>query len=49
MPGKIGIMVNKAFGSVLIDRALSDKDFSGYQLYSLRESILKSQKQDTKI
>ena len=43
MPGKLGILVNKAFGSVLIDRELSDKDFTGYQLYSLRESILKSQ------
>jgi len=42
MPGKIGGMANKAFGSLTIDRALSDNEFAGYQIYSLQESVKKS-------
>ena len=42
MPGKIGGMANKAFGSLTIDRALSDNEFAGYQMYSLQESVKKS-------
>lgn len=39
MPGKIGGMVNKAFGSLTIDQELSVRDIDGYQRYSLKESI----------
>lgn len=39
MPGKIGGMVNKAFGSLTIDQELSVRDIDGYQRYSLEESI----------
>ncbi len=42
MPGKIGGMANKAFGSLTIDRELSVQDFDGYQIYSLEESIRRS-------
>ncbi len=42
MPGKIGGMANKAFGSLTIDRSLSDEEFAGYQIYSLQESVRKS-------
>lgn len=39
LPGKIGGMANKAFGTLTIDRALSEQDFQGYQIYSLEESV----------
>ncbi|MCH5342420.1 MAG: NAD-dependent epimerase/dehydratase family protein [Acetatifactor sp.] len=39
MPGKIGGMVNKAFGSLTIDQELSVRDIDGYRRYSLEESI----------
>ena len=39
VPGKIGGLTNKAFGSLTIDRALSVESIDGYQLYSLEESI----------
>lgn len=39
MPGKIGGMANKAFGSLTIDRQLSIRDIDGYQRFSLEESI----------
>ena len=42
IPGKIGGMVNKAFGSLTIDRQLSCRDIQGYQIYSLEESIRRS-------
>ena len=42
VPGKIGGMANKAFGSLTIDRALSEQDLQGYQIYSLEESIRRS-------
>ena len=44
MPGKIGGIVKKAFGSMTIDLLLSRKDFDGYQVYSLEESIRKTEK-----
>lgn len=42
VPGKIGGLANKAFGSLTIDRELSTRDFADYQIYSLEESIRKS-------
>lgn len=42
MPGKISGMVNKAFGSLIIDQDLSLRDIQDYQLYSLEKSIEKS-------
>ena len=39
VPGKIGGLVNKAFGSLTIDQSLSTQTIDGYQLYSLEESI----------
>lgn len=42
VPGKIGGMANKAFGSLTIDRELSNRDITGYQIYSLEESIRRS-------
>lgn len=42
MPGKIGGMTRKAFGSLTIDRELSARDIMGYQIYSLEESIRRS-------
>lgn len=42
VPGKIGGLANKAFGSLTIDKELSARDFDGYQLYSLEESIRRS-------
>lgn len=41
MPGKIGGMANKAFGSLTIDMGLSDRGITGYQIFSLEESICK--------
>lgn len=39
MPGKIGRLADKAFGSLTIDQGLSLGTISGYQIYSLEESI----------
>ncbi len=39
MPGKIGGMANKAFGSLTIDKELSNQAITGYQIYSLEESV----------
>ena len=41
VPGKIGGLANKAFGSLTIDQKLSTKDIDGYRLYTLEESILR--------
>lgn len=43
MPGKAGKMANKAFGSLTVDQALSKKDFDGYQIFSLEESIRRTE------
>lgn len=43
MPGKPGRLADKAFGSLTIDQALSRKDFDGYQIYSLEESIRRTE------
>lgn len=42
MPGKIGGLAGKAFGSLTIDRELSSREITGYQIYSLEESIKRS-------
>ncbi len=39
MPGKIGKLADKAFGSLTIDRSLSDLGDNSYRKYSLEESI----------
>ncbi|MCM1568130.1 MAG: NAD-dependent epimerase/dehydratase family protein [Roseburia sp.] len=39
LPGKPGKLVNKAFGSLTIEQELSNRRITGYQLYSLEESI----------
>ena len=39
VPGKIGGLANKAFGSLTIEQSLSTQTIDGYQLYSLEESI----------
>lgn len=44
MPGKVGTMANKAFGSLTIDRSMSG-DMSGYCLYDLQESIRRTEGQ----
>jgi UDP-glucose 4-epimerase len=41
IPGKVGGMASKAFGSLTIDKALSNESFQGYCKYSLEESIKK--------
>ena len=43
VPGKIGGLVNKAFGSLTIDQELSRKDIDGYQIFSLEESIRRTE------
>lgn len=42
VPGKIGGLTNKAFGSLTIDKALSVGEIDGYQIYSLEESVGRS-------
>ena len=42
IPGKTRSLANKAFGSLTIDRGLSNRDIQGYRIYSLKESIEKS-------
>lgn len=44
LPGKVGRMVNKAFGNLTVDQDLSRRDFDGYQIYSLEESIQRTEK-----
>ncbi len=39
MPGRIGGMAGKAFGSLVIDQELSRQVIDGYQRYGLKESI----------
>lgn len=43
MPGKIGGMVHKAFGSLTVDQELSRQGIDGYQRFGLRESVQRSQ------
>lgn len=44
VPGKIGRLVNKAFGSLAVDEDMS-KAFDGkYQIYSFKKSILETEK-----
>lgn len=45
LPGKTGGLVNKAFGNLTIDQSLSRQDFDGYQIYSLEESIRRTERQ----
>ncbi len=42
IPGKIGGLANKAFGSLTIEQELSHQEIQGYQIYSLEESIQRS-------
>lgn len=42
MPGKIGIMANKAFGNLVYDQSMSG-DMDRYCLYDLRESIRRTE------
>lgn len=42
MPGKIGVMTNKAFGSLVYDKSMSG-DMENYCLYDLRESIRRTE------
>ena len=44
LPGKPGVLMNKAFGSLTVDQSLSRRDFDGYQRYSLEESIEKTER-----
>ena len=44
VPGKIGGLVNKAFGSMTIDQELSKGGFDGYQIFSLEESIRRTER-----
>ena len=46
MPGKIRGMVDKAFGSLIIDKELSLRDIQDYQIFSLEKSIGKSLTKD---
>ena len=42
MPGRIGKLANKAFGSLTIDQTLSFNEISGYQVCNFEESIKRS-------
>ncbi len=42
LPGKIGVMANKAFGSLVYDKSMSG-DMESYCLYDLRESIRRTE------
>ena len=42
VPGKISGMADKAFGSLTIGKELSNCEITGYQMYSLEESIERS-------
>lgn len=39
LPGRVGALADKAFGSMTIDRSLSAQQEYHYQKYSLEESI----------
>ena len=43
MPGRIGGMANKAFGSLTVDQELSVRDFDGYRIVGLEESIKRTE------
>ncbi len=45
LPGIPGGLVNKAFGNLTIDQDLSREAFDGYQIYSLEESIHRTERQ----
>lgn len=42
-PGKIGVLVNKAFGNCCYESALSSYEGIDYQLFSLHESIIRTE------
>lgn len=42
VPGRIGGLADKAFGSLTVDRELSSREITGYQICSLEESIRRS-------
>lgn len=42
IPGRIGGLADKAFGSLTVDRELSSREITGYQICSLEESIRRS-------
>ena len=42
MPGKIGGMAGKAFGSMVIEQELSRKEIDGYQRFGLKDSVERS-------
>lgn len=42
IPGKIGGMAGKAFGSMVIDQSLSREEIDGYQRFGLGESVRRS-------
>ena len=43
MPGKIGGLVNKAFGNLIYDKEMSVYEKGTYQIVSLEESIEKTE------
>jgi UDP-glucose 4-epimerase len=43
MPGKIGGLVNKAFGNLTYDQKLSDYPGMDYRVVSLKESIVRTE------
>jgi UDP-glucose 4-epimerase len=43
MPGKIGGLVNKAFGNMTYDQKLSDYPGMDYRVVSLKESIVRTE------
>lgn len=44
IPGRVGGLCNKAFGSLTYERELGRRDFDGYQRYSLEESIRRTER-----
>lgn len=42
MPGRIGVLADKAFGSLTVDKELSSREITGYQIYSFEESVRRS-------
>ena len=42
MPGKIGGMAGKAFGSMVIEQELSREKIDGYQRFGLKDSVERS-------
>lgn len=45
MPGKIGGLCNKAFGSLTYEAELGRREFDGYRRYSLEESIRRTERE----